>query len=152
MKKTAIFYHSSHHDNTKKLVSGIEGVEAFPVNQAGEAALSQYRLIGLASGVYMGKPHASLLELAGKIAQDSRGNPPEIFAVCTSGSGGKGYARRFQAQLEELGLPVVGAFSCRGFDTFGPWKLVGGIRKGRPNDHDLKMAEQFILRMAQEAR
>ncbi len=147
MKKTAIFYHSSHHDNTKKLVSGIEGVEAFPVNQAGEAALSQYRLIGLASGVYMGKPHASLLELAGKIAQDSRGNPPEIFAVCTSGSGGKGYARRFQAQLEELGLPVVGAFSCRGFDTFGPWKLVGGIAKRHPDQRDLEAFRAFLERL-----
>ena len=31
----------------------------------------------------------------------------------------------------------------RGYDTFGPWKLVGGIAKGHPNARDLDKARAF---------
>lgn len=33
---------------------------------------------------------------------------------------------------------VIGKFGCRGYDTFGPFKLVGGIAKGHPNEEDIK--------------
>ena len=87
MKNTAIFYFSSHHNNTKDLVSGLPGADIFPVNQAAEVDLSQYRLIGFASGIYMGKPHPSLLELAQKIAQE-RKRGKKLFQK-VSGSAGK---------------------------------------------------------------
>ncbi len=147
MKNTVIFYFSSHHNNTKDLVSGLPGADIFPVNQGAEAELSQYRLIGFASGIYMGKPHPSLLELAQKIAQERQGDLPRVFAVCTSGSGGKSYSKRFQAQLEKLGLPVAGAYSCKGFDTFGPWKLVGGIGKHHPDQRDKEAFQAFLHKL-----
>lgn len=147
MNNTVIFYFSSHHNNTKDLVSGLPGADIFPVNQAAEAELSQYRLVGFASGIYMGKPHPSLLELARKIARERQGDLPQVFAVCTSGSGGKSYSKRFQAQLEKLGLPVAGAYSCKGFDTFGPWKLVGGIAKGHPDQRDRENLENFLQKL-----
>jgi hypothetical protein len=37
----------------------------------------------------------------------------------------------------------VGNFSCRAYDTWTPLKLVGGIRKGRPNADDLAAARAF---------
>lgn len=37
----------------------------------------------------------------------------------------------------------IGKFSCKGYDTFGPFKLVGGIAKGRPNAKDLAAAVDF---------
>ena len=27
---------------------------------------------------------------------------------------------------------ILGTFSCRGYDTFGPFKLIGGMAKGPP--------------------
>jgi len=45
--------------------------------------------------------------------------------------------------LDEKGLTVVGEFSCRGFDTYGPMKLIGGIARGRPSAQDLHDAEEF---------
>ena len=39
--------------------------------------------------------------------------------------------------------PVLGEFSCKGFDTFGPFKLVGGIAKGHPDEQDLSNARRF---------
>jgi hypothetical protein len=41
------------------------------------------------------------------------------------------------------GFTIIGEFSCKGFNTFGPLKLVGGINKGRPNESDLNKAENF---------
>ena len=43
----------------------------------------------------------------------------------------------------EKHCPVLGEFSCKGYDTFGPFKLVGGIAKGRPNERDLEQARTF---------
>ena len=40
-------------------------------------------------------------------------------------------------------MKVVDDFSCRGFNTHGPLKLVGGINKGHPDLKDLKHAEIF---------
>jgi flavodoxin len=37
----------------------------------------------------------------------------------------------------------VGEFSCRGFDTSQAARIIGGINKGRPNEEDLKQAENF---------
>ena len=39
--------------------------------------------------------------------------------------------------------PILGKFGCKGFDTFGPFKLVGGIAKGHPNTQDLERARSF---------
>ena len=38
---------------------------------------------------------------------------------------------------------VVGKFTCHGYNTFGPFKLVGGTSKGHPDDDDLKDAVEF---------
>lgn len=45
--------------------------------------------------------------------------------------------------IEEL----VGRFSCKGFDTFGPFKLIGGVAKGHPDDRDLAAAVEFYKKL-----
>ena len=42
---------------------------------------------------------------------------------------------------------MIGSFSCRGFDTVGPFGFIGGINRGRPNDHDLDRAAAFAARL-----
>ena len=44
---------------------------------------------------------------------------------------------------EEKNCRCLGVFYCKGFDTFGPFKLVGGINKNRPNTEDMEQAVQF---------
>ena len=39
---------------------------------------------------------------------------------------------------------VIGKFGCKGYDTFGPFKLVGGIAKGHPAEADIKNAEEIV--------
>ena len=38
---------------------------------------------------------------------------------------------------------IVGRFSCKGFDTFGPFKLNGGVSKGHPDEKDIAAAIEF---------
>ena len=38
---------------------------------------------------------------------------------------------------------IVGRFSCKGFDTFGPFKLIGGVSKGHPDEKDIAAAIEF---------
>jgi flavodoxin len=45
--------------------------------------------------------------------------------------------------LMNRGFSVVGEFSCKGWNTWGPLKLVGGTNKGRPNAEDLEEARAF---------
>ena len=37
----------------------------------------------------------------------------------------------------------LGAYRCRGFDTFGPFKLVGGIAKDHPTPDEIAEAVRF---------
>ncbi len=67
-----------------------------------------------------------------------------MFFVCTYG-GGMGQSTR---ELKELargaGCAVLGTFGCKGYDTFGPFKLVGGLAKGRPDEGGPDRARGFF--------
>ncbi|MDJ0346504.1 hypothetical protein QMK19_39650 [Streptomyces sp. H10-C2] len=58
-------------------------------------------------------------------------------------SGFRPFTRPLVRLLEQKGFEVVDTFSCRAFDTWLPFKLVGGINKGRPNATDLEAARTF---------
>ena len=53
------------------------------------------------------------------------------------------YHRDLRRQLKEKGWTIIGESSCRGYDTYGIGKLLGGIAKGRPNEWDMRDAEKF---------
>jgi flavodoxin len=44
----------------------------------------------------------------------------------------------------------IGRFSCKGYDTFGPFKLVGGLAKGHPDETDLENAVAFVKGLESE--
>ena len=46
--------------------------------------------------------------------------------------------------LDEKRSKVIGKFGCKGYDTFGPFKLVGGIAKGHPDEEDIKNTVEFV--------
>ena len=43
-----------------------------------------------------------------------------------------GYHKPIRNQLASKGFEVLDSFSCRGFDTVGPFGFIGGINRGRP--------------------
>ena len=49
--------------------------------------------------------------------------------------------------MKEKHAKVIGIFGCKGYDTFGPFKLVSGIAKGHPNEKDLEAAVNFMTEL-----
>ncbi|WP_308857177.1 flavodoxin family protein [uncultured Oscillibacter sp.] len=147
--KTAICYYSRHHGNTRKVLEAMaeEGdLDLIDVTARQAVRLEEYDCVGFASGIYFGKFQESVLSFARQYLP--AGKP--VFFVYTYG-GTKGSSTKALADIaREKSSPVLGEFSCRGYDTFGPFKLVGGIAKGRPNARDLEKARKFYRALQQQ--
>lgn len=140
--KTAIVYYSKHHGNTKKVIDAIASkheVDLIDVAQAVDTDLSQYDTIGLASGVYYSKFHKTILNFV----KEKLPNGKNVFFIYTYGSENEKYTNAVKAAVLEKSAKILGSFGCPGFDTFGPFKLVGGVAKGRPNQEDIANALKF---------
>lgn len=141
--KTAICYYSRHHGNTLKILEAMaqEGeVDLIDVTTRQAVRLDGYDCIGLASGIYGFDFQKSVVEFARQYLP--QGKP--VFFVYTYGEA-KGNGAKAAAEVaKEKNCPVLGEFSCKGYDTFGPFKLVGGIAKGHPNARELEHARCFF--------
>lgn len=138
--KTAIVYASVHHGNTKKLVDAIAdayGTELIDATKIKEKNLSEYDAIGFASGIYYGKFHQAVLNFASvNLPQEKT-----VFLICTHG--GSAAFSSIEAILKNKRCSITDRFSCKGYDTFGPFRLIGGIAKGHPDDKDIKAVLDF---------
>ena len=128
--RTIILYASRHHGNTKKLVDAI--VEAHPeidtldVKALGKNEypdLHEYHLIGVGTGIYYSEIDGGKNKWYGK----------DIDGIC----------RMRQAIF-------MGVYGCPGFDTWGPFKLTGGVQKGHPNAEEIKGAVDFFDKIEDE--
>ena len=140
--KTAICYYSRHHGNTRKVVeamAGAGGVDLIDVTARAAVRLEEYDCVGLASGVYRGRAHQGLLAFARQYLPQGR----PVFLVCTYGASRGRSLKEMEAAARARGCPVLGAFGCRGYDTFGPFRLVGDIARGHPDERDLENAREF---------
>ena len=73
--KTAIIYVSVHHGNTEKVAATIAkalDADLKKTDQTDPNALSDYDLVGFGSGIFYGKHHKSLLELADKLPSTNK--------------------------------------------------------------------------------
>ena len=141
--KTAIAYVSTHHGNTKKLVDAIAAkheVTVIDANAQKEADLEEYDLIGYASGIAYGKFYPEILEFMEKNAPANK----KVFFLHTSGNPFDRYDIAAKAICEGRGCESLGTYFCKGFDTFGALKLVGGIAKGHPTDEEIEGAVKFF--------
>jgi flavodoxin len=149
--KTAIIYYSYHHGNTKKVIdrmAGILGAKLMTPPEVDATKLAEYDLIGFGSGIYFSKPHKSLLDLVDSLPSMKN---KKAFIISTSGRGEKGMEKNhhgLKAKLEGKGFAIVGEYSCSAFDTFLFFRLMGGLNKGRPNEDDLKKAEEFAKKLS----
>lgn len=142
--KTAIVYASVHHKNTEKVVKAI--VEKHPEIELIDATktilkdLASYDLIGFASGIFYGKFHKSLLSFITE-------NLPlrkKVFVMYTCGSErAETYLKDIKDLIKSKECTLTAAYSCLAYDTFGPFKLIGGLNKGHPNEADLQKAVDF---------
>ena len=140
--KTAVCYYSRHHGNTRKVLEAMAeegGMDLIDVTTRQAVRLEDYDCVGFASGIYGFEFHKAVTAFARQYLP--QGKP--VFFVYTYG-GAKGTGAKTVAEVaKEKGCPVLGMFSCKGYDTFGPFRLVGGIAKGHPNKRDLENARKF---------
>ena len=143
--KTAIIYYSKHHGNTRKLlepIASLHDVDLIDVTagrRAAKADLKQYDRIGIASGVYAGSLSRHLIKYLKRKLPKGR----DVFYIYTSaGTGAKALskARRIARSRK---CREIGTYYSRGYNTFGPFKLVGGTSKGHPTAEEIRGALEF---------
>ena len=155
MKSILILY-SYHHHNTEKIANVFAKVLNAKIKtpkQIEPEKLQEYDVVGFGSGIYSAKHHQSLLELADNLQQV---NNKKAFIFSTSGITGKSKSAKDHSILREKllskGYTVVDEFQCKGFNTNSFLKLFGGMIKGRPNEKDLKNAEEFANKLKKERK
>lgn len=145
--KILIIYQSIYHGNTKKIAQAMAEVlkaKLVQPDELFEKNLAEYDLIGFGSGIYFGKHYRGLLELIDTLSNLKN---KRCFIFSTSGlkEGGifNRFSRTIKTKLTTKGFNIVGEFACRGYDTAGPLKFIGGMHKGRPHEQDLAKARMF---------
>ena len=146
LMRTIILYASRHHGNTKKLVDAI--VEAHPeidtldVKALGKNEypnLHEYHLIGVATGIYYSEIDKDMARVLTNVLQPQ----DKVFGLMTYGGKNKWYGKDIDGICRMRQAIFMGVYGCPGFDTFGPYKFVGGMNKGRPNQEDIDGAVEF---------
>ena len=144
--KTAVCYYSRHHENTRKVLEAMAGegnLDLIDVMARQVVRLEEYDCIGFASGIYGFDFQKAVVEFARQYLP--QGKP--VFFVYTYG-GAKGSGAKSVAKIaREKNCPVLGEFSCKGYDTFGPFTLIGGIAKRHPDARDLENARKFYRKI-----
>ena len=45
----------------------------------------------------------------------------------------------------------IGRYQVKGFDTYGPFRLIGGLQKGHPDDSEIQGAVEFYKSLEQKS-
>ena len=140
--RSMIVYASRHHGNTKRLVEYLAArydITLVDAQEISEIDTEEYDLIGFASGMDFGKFYPSVTELAETMAPGKY-----VYALYTCARD----QARYGSEIEEIaaltGCTYLGKYGCRGYNTYGPWKLIGGINKNHPSEDEIKGAVQFF--------
>ncbi|MCI6640350.1 MAG: flavodoxin family protein [Pygmaiobacter massiliensis] len=144
--KIAICYYSRHHGNTLKVLQAMainSQADLIDVTARQTVRLEQYDCIGFASGIYGFEFHKAVAQFAQQYLPFGKA----VFFVYTYGGAKGNGPKAIQEIAQKKNCVVLGEFSCKGHDTFGPFKLVGGIAKGHPNRDDLQNARNFFSQL-----
>jgi len=151
--KSLIVCSSKSHGNTRRVADRMAEVldaEVVAPESVDPETLRGYDLVGFGSGIYCMTVDARLRDL---IRHSPAVDNVPAFTFFTSGARKirlMDYNKPVRKRLESKGFEVIGSFSCRGFDTVGPFGFIGGINRGRPNDRDLDRAAAFAARLREK--
>lgn len=141
--KTIIFYRSSYRGNTLKIAESMKdalSAELVSIDSNPSIDLSDYDLIGFGSAINFAAHDIRLQRFV--TSRNLKGKNVFIFSTrCRPFLGT--YHSHLKKIIERKGGIIVGEFSCRGFDRTGPWVLMDGYNKARPNERDMFKARLF---------
>lgn len=150
--KPLIVYTSIHHQNTARIaraMADVLGAECVSPQQCPYETLASCRILGLGSGIYYGRVHDDLWQWVHDMP-DTHSQNLGVFLFSTSGLPvfAKLWHLPLKSALLKKGYDVMAEFSCRGFDTWGPLWLTGGLNRKHPDERDIQRARQFALRLS----
>jgi len=145
--KTAIVYYSQHHGNTKKLIDAIAAVDPsvvlIDVTTSQSANLSEYDRIGFASGVYFSSFAKQIIAFADAHLPENK----KVFYIYTHGAPKGDFLKAMREIADKKHCKELGEYRCQGYDTFGPFKLVGGIAKGHPTEEEITAVVEWYTNL-----
>jgi hypothetical protein len=98
-------------------------VDLIDVTAAETVDLSGYDRIGIASGIY----YTNFAKQVISYASDHLPEGKPVFFIYTHGAPTGGFLKGIREITGRKHCKELGEYRCQGFDTFGPFKLVGGI-------------------------
>jgi len=145
-KEVIIICESIYRGNTMRLAKVIANRINCNLITAQEAIthdLSQYKVIGLGSGIYFTAHHPNIIDLANKLNSNQK-----TFIFSTRGGPFLGdYHQALKQKLKQRHIEMMGEFSSKGYDCTGPFIIMGGVNVGRPNERDEQKAISFISKI-----
>ncbi len=144
--KTVIVYYSQHHGNTKKLLDAIaatENVTLIDVTAQPTADLSSYDRIGFASGIYYSSFAKQIVTFASEHLPENN----NVFYIYTHGAPKGDFLKAMREIADKKHCKELGEYRCQGYDTFGPFKLIGGIAKGHPTEEEIAAAVEWYTNL-----
>jgi flavodoxin len=142
--RSAIIYHSAHHQNTEQIAMVMAkaiNAQLLTPDKVKVFELHAYDLIGFGSGIYFGKHHKTLISFVKNLPALNK----KVFIFSTSGKGVAGkYHQALKEALQQARCEPIGEFACKGLVTFGPFKFFGGVNKGHPTEDDFEAAKVFV--------
>jgi len=149
--RSLVIVYSYHHKNTEKIAKVFSKVLEAKIQTPGQVnpkELQNYDVIGFGSGIYGANHHDDLLNLADKLLPSDN---KKAFIFSTSAILGKNKVandhKKLREKLQSKGYVIIDEFACKGFNTNSFMKYLGGMNKGKPNEEDLKNAEEFALNL-----
>lgn len=148
-KDAVIICESIYHGNTMKLARAFSSQLQCRLITASEALdddLSHYKIVGLASGIYFTSHHPKIMAIIDQLNTNHK-----TFVVSTRGRPYLGdYHAGIKDALVNKGVEIIGEFSTKGYDCTGPFNLIRGGNKGRPNEKDELKAIKFVDKIMPE--
>jgi flavodoxin len=158
--KSLVVVFSYHHGNTEKIAHAVANVLDAPVKSPRQVTPDEIRkfdLVGFGSGIYSATFDPSVLDLADRLP-NAAGKKAFLFSTYGAPAfiANKEFIeknhRQIREKLQAKGYTIIGEFGCAGWNTNLFLKYFGGLNKGRPNDEDLRNAEEFARSLKGKAR
>ena len=146
MKKTVIVYASKHHGNTFKLIKAISDKYEIAIIDATKEThidLQEYDIIGFASGIDFGKFYWEIENFA----REKLPLQKEVFFLYTCAMDREGFTDSIKEIALEKEGTILGEYGCRGYNTYGPWKLIGGMNKSHPTENEIQECVNFYEKL-----
>jgi flavodoxin len=152
--KSLLVVYSYHHMNTEKVAKVFARVLDAQIKTPQQVDLKdiqEYDLVGFGAGIDSGKHYKPVLDFADKLPHvDNKNTFIFSTAALTKDKKRDKDHSALREKLESKGYLIVDEFQCKGFNTNSFMRFLGGMNRGRPNEKDLKNAEECAQKIKQK--